>query len=82
MCVRKIVVEVPCSIGDAVWGITTLKNGVPIAKKGIVGDIIFTRDMSLQIRVHGICRGEWCKKVFATEEEATKAIQEKEQKSY
>lgn len=81
MCERKIV-EVPCSIGDDVWGITTLKNGVPIAKKGIVGDIIFTRDMHLQIRVHGICRGEWGKKVFATEEEASAAIQGRKQKAY
>lgn len=72
-------VEVPCKIGDKVWAIRNY-NGIKHPQKGFVSDMLFTRDMRLQIVVKHIARGEWGKAVFATYEEAAEAIGER--KSY
>lgn len=69
-------VVIPCKIGDEVWAIRNY-NGVKHPQKGFVSDMLFTRDMKLQIVVKHIARGEWGKAVFATYEEAAEAIGER-----
>lgn len=66
-------VEIPCKIGDRVWAIRNFK-GVKHAESGIVNDMLFTKEMKLQIVVKYVARGEWGKVVFATKEEAEAAI--------
>ena len=69
-------VEVPCRIGDRVWAIRSFK-GVMHPQDGIVGEMVFTKDMKLHIVVKYVARGEWGKTVFATCEEAQAAIEER-----
>lgn len=78
MSQRKMTVEIPCAIGDMVWGIKRKSNGKLVAQAGFVGDIFFTRSMKLMIVVKYVCRGEWNDKVFATEEEAMVEIRRRE----
>lgn len=66
-------VEVPCKIGDSVWGIKIYNHGRE-AKKGVVHNMYFGEDMRLCICVKNVCRGEWGKNVFATKEEAEAAL--------
>lgn len=66
-------VQVPCKIGDLAWGIRCYK-GVLVPQRGIVSEMFFVSGMKLCIVVHHICRGEWGKSVFATKEDALKAI--------
>lgn len=70
------VVEVPCKIGDFVWAIRNFK-GKKHPQRGVVSDMYFLKDMSLQIVVKYVARGEWGKTVFATDKEAYAAIGEK-----
>ena len=63
-------VEVPCKIGDLVWGIKKFNHETERVKQGIVHMMFFGEDMRLCICVKGVCRGEWGKNVFATKEEA------------
>lgn len=67
-------VEVPCKMGDIVWGIKTYNRGHR-AKQGKVVQMYFGEDMRLCICVKNVCRGEWGKNVFATKEEAEAAIE-------
>lgn len=69
-------VELPCKIGDVVWAIRDFMDH-PRVLQGIVSEMLFTADMRLCIVVRFICRGEWGKVVFATEEEARQAIAER-----
>ena len=69
-------VEVPCKIGDEVWGLKKYR-GRQIPKQGIVCQMYFGDDMRLCISVKNVCMGEWGKNVFATEEEALTAIGER-----
>lgn len=69
-----MMVDVPCKIGDSVWGIRKFK-GILYPQQGFVGDIFFTKDMRLMILVKYVCRGEWGKKVFATQSECEAAIE-------
>ena len=69
-------VEVPCKIGDFVWAIRNFK-GKKHPQRGIVSDMYFSKDMSLQIVVKYVARGEWGKTVFATDEEVYAAIKER-----
>ena len=62
-------VEIPCRIGDIVWGIRKYNRGRKV-KQGIVTQMYFCEDMKLCICVTGACRGEWGKTIFATKEEA------------
>lgn len=62
-------VEVPCKMGDVVWGIKKYNHG-QAAKQGVVNQMFFGDDMRLCICVKNVCRGEWGNNVFATEEEA------------
>ncbi len=69
-------VELPCKIGDFVWAIRSFK-GHEQPQRGIVSDMLFTKDMKLQIVVKYVARGEWGRIVFATEKEAYAAIRER-----
>ena len=60
---------VPCKMGDLVWGIKKHSYGMKV-KPGIVSQMFYGEDMRLCICVKNVCRGEWGKNVFATEEEA------------
>lgn len=71
-------VVLPCKIGDSVWTIRSYK-GVKQPKKGIVGEMFFTSDMRLMIVVHHIARGRWGETIFATKEDALKAIGERKE---
>ena len=65
---------IPCRMGDEVWGLA-IYHGRRIAKKGKVYQMYFGDDMSLCICVKSVCRGEWGVNVFATEAEATAAVE-------
>ena len=51
--------------------------GHPRVFQGIVSEMLFTQDMRLCIVVRFTARGEWGKVVFATEQEALAAIEER-----
>lgn len=67
-------VEVPCKMGDKVWGIRKYNHGGLFAKQGKVYQMFFGHDMQLCICVKGVCRGEWGKNIFATKEDVEAAI--------
>lgn len=67
--------EVPCKIGDFVWAIRKY-HGAPHPQQGKVSEMYFTKEMRLQIVVSHIARGYWGETIFATYEEAEKAIKE------
>ena len=69
-------VALPCKIGDTAWGIRCYR-GALVPRQGKVSEMLFTADMKLSIVIKHICRGEWGKKVFATREEAERAIAER-----
>ena len=66
-------VELPCKIGDEVWGLKLYRNA-RIPKKGVVHQMYFGDDMQLCICVKKVCRGQWGRNIFATREEAEAAI--------
>ena len=66
----------PVKIGDFAWVIRNYK-GVPHAQVGKVTDMYFTREMKLNVAVKHIARGAWGEAVFATQEDAEKAIAER-----
>lgn len=68
------VVALPCKVGDEVWVIRNY-HSTPRAQKGRVDEMFFCDDMSLCIVVRYVGRGLWGKKVFATKEDAEKAIE-------
>ena len=69
-------VEIPCKIGDFVWAIRNFK-GKKHPQRGVVSDMYFLNDMSLQIVVKYVARGKWGETVFATDKEAYAAIGER-----
>ena len=66
-------VELPCKMGDIVWGIKKYNRGRE-AMQGVVHQMFFGDDMRLCICVKNVCRGEWGKNVFATKEEAEEEL--------
>ena len=66
--------NIPCKCGEELWGIKVYK-GYLMAKRGTVREIYFTKDMAIMVVVEHICRGEFGKKVFRTQEEAEQAIE-------
>lgn len=66
-------VKLPCKIGDFVWAIRSF-HGHKHPQRGIVSDMYFLKDMSLQIVVKYVARGKWGETVFATDKEAYAAI--------
>ena len=66
-------VEVPCKIGDTVWAIRNFK-GRRQAQKGVVSEMYFRKDMTLQIVVGYVARGKWGEVVFATQADAEAAL--------
>lgn len=73
---EKMIVDIPCKIGDTVYAIRKF-NGVPVIRKGKVSAMYYLDDMRLAIVVRGIARGMWGKVIFASYEEAEKAIAER-----
>ena len=68
------VFHTPCKIGDTVWGLR-YRNGIPIPTKGRVTEMFFVgSEMNLCIVVYKVVRGAWGINVFATQEDAEKAI--------
>lgn len=68
-------IRVPCREGDQVWVIRNYQ-GVKHPQQGTVSELTITKDLRLMITVKHIARGEWGKEVFATYEEARRAITE------
>lgn len=66
-------VELPCKIGDTVW-IARRYKCHKRPRKGVVSEMFFLDDMSLEIVVKSIGRGKWGVHVFGTCEEAQAAI--------
>lgn len=69
-------VELPCKIGDQVWAIRNCSGHLK-PFQGRVSEMYFTENMKLCIVVFRICRGTWGDRIFATEEEAQRAIEER-----
>ena len=63
----------PCKVGDRVWGIRLYK-GAMVPREGIVTEMYYSTGMRLCIVVGYVCRGEWGKNVFATQEAARAEI--------
>ena len=72
---RVPAIRVPCREGDQVWVIRNYQ-GVKHPQQGTVSELTITKDLRLMITVKHIARGEWGKEVFATYEEARRAITE------
>jgi hypothetical protein len=70
-------VELPCKMGDHVWGIHKINYHKYVVQQGVVNQMYFGDDMRLCICIKNVCRGEWGKVVFATKEEAERAIAER-----
>lgn len=67
-------VELPCKVGDTVWGISNTYDKKHIYS-GVVSEIYFpTEDMTPVIKVRKVCTGHWGEKVFATQEEAIEKL--------
>ena len=69
-------VELPCKIGDQVWAIRKVAGRL-IPFQGRVSEMYFTENMRLCVVVFRIARGAWGDRIFATEEEAKLAIEER-----
>lgn len=70
---QGLLVRLPCKIGDTVWGIRAYK-GTKHPQQGIVSEMYFLPDMSLQIVIKHVCRGKFGETVFLTREEAEQAL--------
>lgn len=71
----KMTVDLPCKLGDEVWAIKRCFDVYNRPYKTVVKEMYFADDMRLCIVAKGICRGEWGKAVFATQEEAIAEIE-------
>lgn len=69
-------VVLPCKIGDQVWAIRNC-CGTLKPFPGRVSEMYFTENMQLCVVVFRLCRGTWGNRIFATEEEAKRAIEER-----
>lgn len=72
-------VELPCKIGDTVY-IARRYKCHKRPRKGVVSEMFFNDDMTLQIVVKGVARGKWGVDVFATYEEAEAQIERNNRK--
>jgi len=66
-------VRVPCKIGDTVWAIRSY-HGILHPQQGVVSEMYFRLDMTLQIVVKHVTRGELGRTIFLTREEAEEAL--------
>lgn len=71
-------VRVPCKIGDTVWAIRSY-HGILRPQQGVVSEMYFRLDMTLQIVVKYVTRGELGRTIFLTREEAEAALQKEAQ---
>lgn len=72
-------VAIHCKIGNTVWGIRRLSGGHVRAFQGTVSEMQFIgSEMRLSITARGVCRGEWGKTIFATQEEAEEEIKRRD----
>ena len=75
-------VQLPCEVGDVMWGIRTY-GGKYVQKKkrpecAKVTEMYFGEGMRLCIVLKGLCRGEYGVTVFGSREEAEAALKEAE----
>lgn len=66
---QKSLIEIPCKIGDTVYGIRK-HYGSYKAEKTQVSEMYFTNDMKLVVVAKHVCRGLMGENVFLSEEEA------------
>lgn len=71
--IKNGVIVPPCKVGDTVWGIRNYR-GKKHPQQGIVSEMYFLKDMTLQILVKHVARGKFGKTVFLTREEAEAAL--------
>ena len=67
-------VRVPCKIGDTVWAIRSY-HGILRPQQGVVSEMYFRLDMTLQIVVKHVTRGELGRTIFLTRAEAEAALE-------
>ena len=67
-------VRVPCKIGDTVWAIRSY-HGILRPQQGVVSEMYFRLDMTLQIVVKYVARGEPGRTIFLTRAEAEAALE-------
>ena len=72
---KQEAVIVPCKIGEFVWAIRNYQ-GVPHPQQGKVSEMFITKETKLMIVVSHIARGYWGETIFATYDEARRAILE------
>lgn len=70
---NNMILDLPCKIGDEMWGIREYRGTIH-PQLGRVNEMFFSRDMKLVIVLKHVCRGEFNKKIFKTEEDAMNAI--------
>lgn len=71
-------VVLPCKLGDVVWAIRSYK-GIKRPQKNVVSEMFFRKNMELIIVVSHVARGLWGETVFATKEDAEKALGERKE---
>ena len=76
MLIDKGVTVVPCKIGQTAWAIRNHGSKLK-ATMGVISEMYFCNDMSIQIVVKNVARGAFGKDVFLTEKDAEKEIQER-----
>ena len=69
-------VELPCKIGDIVWGIRHAGRNYLI-KEAKVSDMYFSDNMELVVVIYNVCRGIVGKHIFRTKEEAEAALKKR-----
>lgn len=70
---KGLIEPLPCKIGDRVWAIRSY-NGSKHPQEGIVSEMYFLPDMTLQIVVKHVARGIFGKTIFHTLHETQEAI--------
>lgn len=67
--------DIPCKLGDEMWGIRYCGYGKYKVYKGKVSEVFFGEDYHLCVVLKGICRGEVGRRIFHTQEEAYNAME-------
>lgn len=71
----KMIVELPCKVGDQVWALKRCNKEYYVPYQTVVSQMYFDDGMKLCIVAKNIARGEWGKTVFATKAEAEKEME-------
>jgi hypothetical protein len=76
LLIEQGVTVVPCKIGQTAWAIRNHGSKLK-AVMGVISEMYFCNDMSIQIVVKNVARGKFGKDVFLTENDCNKALQER-----